>query len=649
LSQWEGDFLMINKSIAYRLSIYISLAVTGVFLAFIVIAYYFNSNIIKKNIDNEAVNLGYKALILGEKQLISAREITSNVSDQALFFAQHNEVELFVRQLMLKYPFLNAMHVDIDSGVPNVKYRNFHFYRSSDSILIQKEDELIYCCKNEERMFEEIMAGENPDWTEVFNCERNEKQVVGFYSPIRIRVTENELVKVGSVITELSLSDLNDTINSFKIGKKDGYAFLVSADGTYLTHPNKEWILKRNLFTIKDEEYKVSEAGIDALLKNGETGSVIAYPEYLNYRKSWVHYTPIKETGWTLFFVVPYDELFVPLYLLILRMLFFSVLGILVIFFIITYISNKLIQPLSTITTQLKKFSSFSNESDSVTRNEVQLVSESLNYLKSWYEKFEINQHQEEILNSQRKQDLLEASEIQMSLIKTDFSVFSNRDSIDLYAIYKPARIVSGDLFDFFFLDDDNLFFSIGDVSGKGISAAFFMSVAQTLIKSNSKLKSPGKIVAGTNNELFTVNQHQFFLTLFAGVLNLKTGVLKYCNAAHTPTLILNSKGEISELNSSHGMPLGLYPNREYEDSMVSIEPGSSLILYSDGVTEMQDSDKMHFGNERLYQLLGTQKNQKPKEVIERIEKELDLFKGKMKQADDVTIMVLQFKSTKKA
>ena len=640
---------MFNKSIAYRLSVYISLAVTGVFLAFIVIAYYFNSNVIKKTTENEAVNLGNKALSLGEKQLISTREITSNVSDQALFFAQHNEVELFVGQLMLKYPFLNAMHVDIDSGVPHINYRHFHFYRSSDSILIQKEDELFFCCKNEMRIFEDIRAAENSGWTEVFNCNKNKNQVVAYFSPIQVRFSENEYVKVGSVITELSLSDLSDTINSFKIGKKDGYAFLVSEDGTYLTHPNKEWILNRSLYTIKDEEYKVTEDGINELLKNGETGSVIAYPEYLNYQKSWVHYTPIEETGWTLFFVVPYDELFVPLYLLVLRMLFFSVLGILVIFFIITYISNKLIQPLSTVTTQLKKFSSFSNESDSGTRNEVQLVSESLDYLKSWYEKFEINQHLEEKLNSQRKQDLLEASEIQMSLIHTDFSTFADRKDVDLYAVYKPARIVSGDLFDFFFLDDENLFFSIGDVSGKGISAAFFMSVAQTLIKGNSKLKSPGKIITGTNNELFTANRHQFFLTLFVGVINLKTGVLKYCNAAHTSTMILNSKSEITVLNSLHGMPLGLYPNRDYNESFITLEEGSSLILYSDGVTEMQDPEKNHFGNERFYQILSLQKNRNPKILIGEIEKELDHFKGNMKQADDVTIMVLNFKSKKKA
>ncbi|MCA1759085.1 MAG: SpoIIE family protein phosphatase, partial [Bacteroidales bacterium] len=442
--------------------------------------------------------------------------------------------------------------------------------------------------------------------------------------------------------------DLNDTINSLKI-KESGYAFIVSKDGTYLTHPNKDYILKRNLFKISEKEYKVTEAGISDLLINGEPGSVIAYPEYKNYEKCWIYYTPVIETGWTLFFVVPHNEMFLPLYLSVLRMLFFSVLGILVIFFIITYISNKLIQPLSKVTTQLKNFSSVTGESGLVTSNEVEMVSESLNYLKSWYEKFEIHQYQEEKLNTRRKQDLLEASEIQMSLINNDFSIFANRNDIDLFAIYKPARIVSGDLFDFFFLDRDNLFFSIGDVSGKGISAAFFMSVAQTLIKSNSRLKAPGKIVSGANNELFTVNQHQFFLTLFVGVLNLRTGILKYCNAAHTPTLILNSKNEVIELNELHGMPLGLYPKREYAETSVKLAPGNSLVLYSDGVTELQNEDKQQFGIQRFFQILSPISDFKPQVLIEKIEKNLNLFQGNMKQADDITILVLQFKNKKKA
>jgi sigma-B regulation protein RsbU (phosphoserine phosphatase) len=330
-------------------------------------------------------------------------------------------------------------------------------------------------------------------------------------------------------------------------------------------------------------------------------------------------------------------------------MLFFAVLGILVIFFIITYISNKMIQPLSNVTSQLKTFSSTTGELVLNTRNEVELVSKSLDFLKSWYEKFEIEHRQEEILSSQRTQDLMEASEIQMSLINTDFSVFNERKDIDLFALYKPARIISGDLFDFIFLEKDILYFTIGDVSGKGLSAAFFMSVAQTILKNNAKLKVPGLIVEKTNNELYTVNQHQFFLTLFCGVINLKTGILQYCNAAHTSALILNLAGEINELEQSHGMPLGLYPNKTYENSKFKLNPGDSIVLYSDGVTEQLDINNNRFGIDIFYSVLNKTANQKPKELINEVDNNLELFRGEVKQTDDITMMVLKYKNKKKA
>lgn len=639
---------MFNKSIAYRLSIYISLAVISVFLIFILFAYYFNSNIIKSNIENKAIAKGLQAMMLGERQLVSTKEITSNVSEQVMYFAQHNDVEFLVSNLMAKYQYLNAIHVNIDSAVPDLQYRNYYFVRDYDSVYYQKENEFIYHCEVERRIFEEIINKDSSGWTETFYCKRNQKQVVSYYSPIRIKNISNEFVTVGSVIIELSLSEINDTINSLKIGETD-YAFLVSQDGVYLTHPNKELIHNKNLFNISDKEYKSTKEEINALLQSGLTGSVIAYPEYLDYKKCWIYYTPVKETGWLLIFVVPYNELFVPLYLLVLRMLFFSVLGILCIFFIITYITNKLIQPLSTVTSQLKNFSSTNGDMELNTKNEIELVSGSLDFLKSWYEKFKTAQNQEEILSTQRKQDLIEASEIQMSLINTDFTSFPERKDIDLYALYKPAHIISGDLYDFFFLDGDNLFFSIGDVSGKGLSAAFFMSVAQTLLKSNSRHLKPGKIVTNANNELYTTNQHQFFLTLFCGILNVKTGVLTYCNAAHTLTMVLSLNGDLHELDYSHGMPLGLHPGRIYEESTIKLKQGDSIILFSDGVTEIQNENDTRYGNERFLSTLKPLATLKPKEMINEIENNLEIFKGKTKQTDDITIMVIKYKNKKKA
>ncbi len=642
---------MFNKSIAYRLSIYISLAVIGVFMAFILFAFFFNSGILKNNIENQAKVLGSQVLMIAEKQLVSTREITSNISDQALYYVQHNDVELFISKLMARYPNLNAIHINIDTIIPNVAYHNYFAFRAKDSIHFERENESIYHCEHEKRIFEKEISIGIPGWTESFKCKINNKEVVSYYCPIRIKKNDGELISIGSVITELSLLELNDSIKNLKIGDNGQIAFaaIVSSNGTYLTHPDKDYILNEDLYALPGKVSKMDSVDIYNILNSGNPGTTIAYPDYLDYQKCWVYYTPMKETGWTLFFVMLYDDLFVPLYLLVLRMLFFSVLGILIIFFIVTYISNKLIQPLSSVTTQLKKFSNISGEFDLTTRNEVELVSGSLDYLKSWYEKFKLEQYQEEKLSTQRKLDLIEASEIQMSLINTDFSAFAERNDIDLFATYKPARIVSGDLFDFIFLDSDNLFFTIGDVSGKGISAAFFMSVAQTLLKSNSRLKTPGKIITNANNELYTVNHHQFFLTLFCGVLNLKTGILNYCNAAHTTTLITNNNGEIFELEKSHGMPLGLYSDKVYEESSLILNPDDSIILYSDGVTELQNSENKHFGKERLCQILQHANKLKPKLLIAEIENNLELFKGKMSQTDDITIMVIQFKNKKKA
>ncbi len=641
---------MFNRSIAYRLSIYISLAVGGVFMAFIIIIFIYNQRIVKKSIEDEANKISAETVGLVHQQLNATQEISNNLAEQIIYYAEHKNAEFFLESIMKKYSFINAIYIDIDhnNDLPPITNYDYFIYRNSDSLKLSSGNDKIFHCEVEKEIFKTLELKNDPAWSNAYQCGASNGQIISFYSPIKLTINKETVIKVGSVICELSLKTLNDTINSIKI-RKNGFAFLINDKGTFLTHPNKDWIFNRNIFSIPEKSFDSEKPDIQKIFKEKLSGSIVGYPEYLNYKKCWVHYTPIIETGWFLLVLVPYDELYFPLYTLILRMLFFAVLGVLVIFFIVTYISNRQIQPLSKVTTQLKRFSSLSGENELNTLNEVKIVSESLNYIRAWYEKFKINQYQEEKLNSQRKQDLLEASEIQMSLINTDFSGFKKRNDIDLYAIYKPARIVSGDLFDFFFLDGENLFFTIGDVSGKGISAAFFMSVAQTIIKANAKLRDPAKIVSRVNKELTTTNQHQFFLTLFLGVLNLKTGVLNYCNAAHTSTVVLKPSSEIIELSQSHGLPLGLYPDKIYSGASLQLESGDTIWLFTDGVTELQNEENEHFGKERLNNKLILLSEKTPTEIIESVEIALENFKGKAKQSDDITMMAINYKGKKKA
>ncbi len=640
---------MLNKSIGYRLSIYISLAVIGVFLTFIVITFFFNLGVLKNNIENKATVLASEVLMKGEKQLVATREVTSNISEQLLYYAQNDDVKLFLENIMNRYPFFNAIIVNIDSTISGINYRNYYAFNDKDSIDFRKGNRSFVLCNVERKVFDEKIATGVAGWTKSFTCPRNNNHIISYYSPITIKDKNDELIIVGSVISELSLLELTDFVNTIEFEEFNDaeYIAIIDRDGRYLIHPNKEYILNKNLYSLPEAEGKFDSLLIYNMLNRGLSGTSVVYPDYVDNKKSWVYFTPIEETGWTLTFIIPFDELFVPLYVMILRMLFFAVLGILIIFFIVTYISGNLIKPLSSVTTELKKFSSRTGHI-SDTNDEVKLVSESLDYLQNWYNKFKVEKEEVEKKDSKRKQDLEEASNVQMSLINTDFSEFEKRNDIDLFALFKPAQIVSGDLYDFIFLDSENLFITIGDVSGKGVSAAFFMSVAQTLLKGNSRLRDPSKIVRATNHRLYSVNQHQFFLTLFCGILNLKTGVLTYCNAAHTPTIIVSPDGELNDLSKTHGMPLGLYPNRKFGQSSITLKEGSSIVLFSDGVTEQLNEKKRYFGINKFNRLLQKSLNLEPKKLAEKIEKRISKFKGEMSQTDDITIMVLKFKHKKR-
>ena len=635
---------MINKSISYKLSIYISLAVIVVFIAFISVFYLFERRLIKENIENQAIGESSKIIMQVEKLVVSTREISSNISDQIIYYITHNDAEDFIKPLADKYAFINAIHVNIDSTVTNLRSHNLVSIKEDGNIHFARMNKPYFDCELEKKMVSQVIEKNTTGWTEPFRCPENEPVVVSYISPIEIFDENNKPVRVGEVVCELSLFNLNDSINSVTLGENtEGYAFLVSKNGDYITHPNKEWILNRNLYDLPDNIYDKNAVDVTQIIENQQTGVTIAFSELFNYQKSWVYYTTIEETGWLLIFVLPFNELFQPLYIMLLQLLFFSVLGILVIYFIISLVTSKLVEPLSSVTTQLKRFSNLSGQTTVNTLNEVKLISESLDYLKSWYDDYRVSQYHEKKKSIKQMQDLEQASEIQQSLIKTNFSAFSKNNNINLYAAFQPSGIVSGDLFDYFFVDDENLVFTVGDVSGKGVPAAIFMSIAQTVIKSSTTVKRAKNIVKKANNELYTSNQHQFFLTLFVGVLNVKSGILNYCNAAHTTTLIKKENGSIVELGFSHGLPLGLYPDKNYYDRKIQIQKGDLIILYTDGITEQRNPENEQLGIEGFKNFIGQTKTDSPEKFVKEIEEKFEEFRGDTKQTDDITLFVIRY------
>ncbi|SDN25639.1 sigma-B regulation protein RsbU (phosphoserine phosphatase) [Desulfonauticus submarinus] len=216
---------------------------------------------------------------------------------------------------------------------------------------------------------------------------------------------------------------------------------------------------------------------------------------------------------------------------------------------------------------------------------------------------------------------------------------------LDFHAYLKPAREVGGDLFHYFFIDDERICFAVGDVSDKGVPAAFFMAMTMTLLKNTAMSGgSIGEIVSRVNNELAQNNPNNMFVTLFVGILNVKTGYLEYTNAGHNPTLYIPYKGRAVFLREISGPVVGAMEGLKYKTFYLQLYPKDLLFLYTDGVTEAMDINKNLYGEDRLYNLLvENSKALYSNDIINIVCNDLKDFVGKAEQSDDITMMVLRW------
>ena len=198
------------------------------------------------------------------------------------------------------------------------------------------------------------------------------------------------------------------------------------------------------------------------------------------------------------------------------------------------------------------------------------------------------------------------AHEIQMSMVPKIFPPFPDRSEFDIFAALVPAKEVGGDLYDFFFIDDDHLCFAVGDVSGKGVPASLFMAVTKTLFRATAgNGGTPGEILARLNTDICRDNESCMFVTFFCGILNIRTGQVDYSNGGHNPPYYLHRDG-VSPLENFGGISLGLVEQSPYASGRMVLRPGEALLLYTDGVTEAMDLSKTLYSDERLEQFLGT-------------------------------------------
>ena len=250
--------------------------------------------------------------------------------------------------------------------------------------------------------------------------------------------------------------------------------------------------------------------------------------------------------------------------------------------------------------------------------------------------------------NKRMEDELNVAKDIQMSMLPLIFPAFPQREEIDIYADLIPAREVGGDFYDFHFLDENHIYFVVGDVSGKGVPAALMMAVTKTLLKSRAgNDKSTASILTHVNNEIAKDNDAYMFITVFVAILNTNTGKLVYSNAGHNPSFIIGKDRKITKLGDLHGPVVGAMEDMTYKETTLFIDKNDIVLAYTDGVTESQNMEEELYSDDRFIKLIEQGIYDSTKSLTELIVKSVKEFENGAEQFDDITVLALQYLSNK--
>lgn len=240
--------------------------------------------------------------------------------------------------------------------------------------------------------------------------------------------------------------------------------------------------------------------------------------------------------------------------------------------------------------------------------------------------------------------DLETAARIQRKMLPQEFPPFPNRSEFSIYAEMHPARQVGGDFYNFFMLDEHHLGFVIADVSGKGVPAALYMAVSRTMLKSiASQIEDPGECLSTVNTMLIPESDLTTFVTAFYGVLDTRTGVVRYCNGGHNLPYILRIDGTVEQVESTDGLLLGKIEPMEFGTKTFTLEPGEKIVMYTDGVTEATASNGDMYEEPRLEKFLANHAEDDLNKMVRSLVVDILKFMGKADQSDDITILTVEY------
>lgn len=405
----------------------------------------------------------------------------------------------------------------------------------------------------------------------------------------------------GVLTSDISLEWLSDHIRNIQ-PYAGSYATLVSAKGIFIAHPDSSKVLSQSIFDVAASREDTTMLAVARNMVDGNSGSArFGIPGASEF---FAVYGPLSN-GWSILLVNSYALVFRYIYLFNVVMGFLLVVGLIAMYFGCRKVIRKQIAPMvefSFSAMNIAKGNFKASIPEVTTKDEMLTLRNSLDYMQQSINDY-IAQLKTTTASKERYESELNiARNIQMSMLPQNFP---RRRELALHAMVQPAKEVGGDLYDFIELDHA-VYFLVGDVSGKGVPAALFMAIARAAFRFIGAMGLPlEEIMTRVNNCLCDGNENEMFVTIFAGRIDLESGMMDYCNAGHNPIVVVSPGGEASLLRAKPNLAAGLFEDFPYEGERLQLAPGTRLVLYTDGVTEAEREDKSQFGEERLLQWAG--------------------------------------------
>lgn len=477
-----------------------------------------------------------------------------------------------------------------------------------------------------------------PYWSEPYFDEGGGDAMMATYS---VPLFGKDGTFIGVVTGDILLEKLTSIVNGIR-AFESSYNTILSNSGTFLTHKNPDMIFNHSIISsaMAIESKELMDIGLE-LYHNKRNYKVFKDEKGI---RNFVVYGQLKN-GWDVGIICPIISLLKDANQFGWIVAVAALLGLFLVYFVNKRLINRLVQPITEFAYSAQTIAkgNFNARIPEVNSDdELKQLHDSLTYMEKSIGSYISELRQTTASNERFSNELHIATSIQMAMLTRNFP---QRDDLDVFARLKPAKEVGGDMYDVF-IKDDCLYFAVGDVSGKGVPAALYMAISRSAFRFITGLNlKVNDIVSRINNAFSDGNERGMFITLFAAKLNLKTLEMTYCNAGHNPIVIIGPDGKAVFNKAKPNLAAGLFPDFPYQEESITLEKGSRLLIYTDGVSEAENAVKELYGDDRLLNFCsGESPVETSEEFITRLTDSMKAFTGDNEQNDDITMMSILLK-----